>query len=76
MADSGVITTPEAALERIMAVETPIRPGRLTGAAGVLPNVVTALLALLVLFSLATVVPLLLSGSGLNRPPTMMYQPR
>jgi hypothetical protein len=55
MADSGVITTPEAALERIMAVETPIRPSKLTGVAGVLPTVVTVVLTLLVLFALSSV---------------------
>ena len=75
MAGSGVIATPDDALARITAVETPIqleRPGDMTG---LLPKVVPLALAVIFLVALGLSVPSLIAGSalGLSRQSTPFY---
>ena len=72
MADSGVIRSPEEALKRIMAVETPIRTARLVGITGMLPVLVVFILAVLILIAAATIIPRMMSRGG---PPPSPYMP-
>ncbi len=72
MADSGVIRSPEEALKRITAIETPIRKARLVGLTGMLPVLVVVVLALLILIEAAMTIPGLMSRGA---PPPSPYIP-
>ncbi len=76
MADSGVIRSPEEALKRIMAIETPIRKAKLAGMTGMLPVLVVVVLALLILIEAAMTIPGMMSRGGPPPSPYMPYNPQ
>jgi hypothetical protein len=76
VADSGVIRSPEEALKRIMAVETPIRTARLVGLTGMLPVLVVVVLAVLILIGATTTIPRMISRGGPPPSPYMPYNPQ